>query len=184
MNSKLKGLALSALFAALISAGSFLIIPLPGGIPIVLQDMMAMLSGLILGPVYGAIAVAVFLLLGSMGLPVFSGKAGFHILTSYPTCGFLYGYLLAAFFGGLFLHILLNKNKEHSNIKQYIVIAIAALVATLICFGLGIAGFMRVTHKTVAESVPLVVLPFIPGNTIKLILMVPLTKKFRKTVQL
>ena len=66
MNSKLKGLVLSALFAALISAGSFLIIPLPGGIPIVLQDMMAMLSGLILGPVYGAIAVAVFLLLGSM----------------------------------------------------------------------------------------------------------------------
>ncbi|MCQ2240215.1 biotin transporter BioY [Treponema sp.] len=184
MNSKFKGLVLSALFAALISAGSFLIIPLPGGIPIVLQDMMSMLSGLILGPVYGAIAVAVFLLLGSMGLPVFSGKAGFHILTSHPTCGFLYGYFLAALVSGLFLHILLNKNKEHSNLKQYILISIAALIATIICFTMGIIGFTHITHKTVAESIPLVVLPFIPGNTIKLILMVPLTKKFRKTVQL
>ena len=114
MNSKLKGLVLSALFAALISAGSFLIIPLPGGIPIVLQDMMAMLSGLILGPVYGAIAVAVFLVLGSIGLPVFSGKAGLHVITAGPTGGFLIGYMVAAFFGGLFLHILLNKNNSLS----------------------------------------------------------------------
>ena len=184
MNSKFKGLVLSALFAALTSAGCFLIIPLPGGIPIVLQDMMAMLSGLILGPLYGTIAVAVFLVLGSIGLPVFSGKAGLHVITAGPTGGFLIGYMVAAFVGGLIFSILLNKNKEHSNTKQYIVIAIAAFIATLICFGLGIAGFMRVTHKTLAESIPLVVLPFIPGNTIKLILMVPLTKKFRKTVQL
>lgn len=184
MNSKFKGLVLSALFAALTAAGCFLIIPLPGGIPIVLQDMMSMLSGLILGPVYGTIAVAVFLLLGSIGLPVFSGKAGFHVLTSGPTGGFLIGYMIAALVGGLILSVFLNKNKEHSNLKQYIVIAIAALVATLICFALGIAGFMRVTHKTLAESIPFVVLPFIPGNTIKLILMIPLAKKFRKTVQL
>lgn len=184
MNSKFKGLVLSALFAALTAAGCFLIIPLPGGIPIVLQDMMAMLSGLILGPLYGTIAVAVFLVLGSIGLPVFSGKAGFHVITAGPTGGFLIGYMVAAFVGGLILSILLNKDKEHSNTKQYIVIAVAALIATVICFALGIAGFMRVTHKTVAESIPLVVLPFIPGNTIKLILMVPLTKKFRKTVQL
>lgn len=69
------GVILAALFAALTAAGCFIQIPLPGGIPIVLQDMMAMLSGMLLGPLYGTIAVFVFLVLGCIGLPVFSGKA-------------------------------------------------------------------------------------------------------------
>lgn len=184
MESKFKGLVLSALFAALISAGCFIIIPLPGGIPIVIQDMMAMLSGLILGPVYGAIAVFVFLVLGSIGLPVFSGKTGLHVITAGPTGGFLIGYFLSAIVGGLILAIFLNKKTEHSNARQYIFIAIAAIAATVVAFTCGIIGFMHVTHKTLAESFLMVVVPFIPGNLIKIAVMIPLAKKFRKTVQL
>ena len=58
---KLSGVILSALFAALICAGCFIQIPLPGGVPVVLQDMMAMLTGMLLGPVYGTAAVFVFI---------------------------------------------------------------------------------------------------------------------------
>ena len=98
---KSTGTILAALFAALISAGCFIQIPLPGGIPIILQDMLAMLSGMLLGPLYGSIAVFVFLVLGSIGLPVFSGKAGLQVITAGPTGGFLIGYLLGALAAGL-----------------------------------------------------------------------------------
>ena len=184
MNSKFKKLVLSALFAALTAAGCFIIIPLPGGIPIVIQDMMAMLSGLVLGPLYGTISVAVFLVLGAIGLPVFSGKAGLHVLTSGPSCGFLIGYMVGAFVGGMMLSILLKRDEEHSNSRQYVSIFIAALAATVTVFLLGILGFMHVTGKSFTESIPFIVLPFIPGNTIKLVLMVFLTKKLRRTVML
>src|SRR5574344_596437 len=94
---KLTGVVFTALFAALIAAGVFIQIPLPGGVPITVQDMMALLSGLMLGPIYGTLAVAVFLLLGIIGLPVFTGKAGIQVLIAGPTGGFLWGYLFAAF---------------------------------------------------------------------------------------
>lgn len=184
MNGKFKRLVLSALFAALTAAGCFIIIPLPGGIPIVIQDMMAMLSGLVLGPLYGTISVAVFLILGAIGLPVFSGKAGLHVLTSGPSCGFLVGYMVGAFIGGMILSILLKRDKDYSNSRQYVSIFIAALAATVTVFLLGILGFMHVTGKSFTESIPFIVLPFIPGNTIKLVLMVFLAKKLRRTVML
>ncbi len=176
------GIILSALFAAITAAGCFIQIPLPGGIPIVLQDMMAMLSGLLLGPVYGGIAVLVFLVLGSIGLPVFSGKAGIQVILAGPTGGFLIGYFAGAVIGGLFLHILLHPSKDHSKTKQILLITAAAIIATVVVFVLGILGFMRVTGKAIGPTCAAVVLPFIPGNTIKIVLMVLLTLKFRPTI--
>lgn len=179
----LSNVVLTALFSAFICAGCFIQIPLPGGIPIVIQDMLAMISGLILGPLYGTLAVLVFLIIGSMGLPVFSGKAGFHVITSGPTGGFFAGYMCAAFVGGLILYFALPKNKENSNIKQWIWISVAAVIATVIVFVLGIAGFHRVLpNKTMKEVLAAVLIPFIPGNLIKIIVMIPLAKKLRKLV--
>lgn len=178
-------LILTALFAALICAGCFIQIPLPGGIPIVIQDMMAMLSGLLLGPLYGAAAVAIFLLLGVIGLPVFTGKAGIQVLIAGPTGGFLWGYLAAAIVGGLFFWIALPQKidgKKYSPARQYVFIAIAAFLATATAFALGIVGFMLVTKVTLAKTLAAVLLPFIPGNTIKLVLMIFITKKFRPVI--
>lgn len=82
---KLTHIIFTALFAALTAVGCFIQIPLPSGVPIVLQDMLAMLSGLLLGPIYGPLSVAIFLILGIIGLPVFSGKAGLQVLIAGPT---------------------------------------------------------------------------------------------------
>lgn len=184
MNSKKKssGVVFTALFAALTAASCFIQIPLPTGLPIVIQDMMAMLSGLLLGPVYGTAAVFIFIILGSLGLPVFSGKAGIHVILSGPSGGFIIGYLLAALAGGLLLRIFLPSGRENSQKKQWLFISVAAVIATVIVFVLGIAGFMRVTGKDLASSVPLVLLPFVPGNTIKLFMMIFLAKKFRPVI--
>ena len=169
----------TALFAALTCAGCFISIPLPGGVPVVLQDMMAMLTGLLLGPVYGTAAVFVFLIIGCLGLPVLSGKAGLHVITQGVTGGFLVGYLVSAFVGGLFLWLLLNPKKEHGKAKQWILVSIAALLATVVVFAMGIAGFMRITQKAFSATLGAVLTPFIPGNILKLVVMIPLTVKFR-----
>lgn len=177
---------LTALFAALVCAGCFIQIPMPVGVPIVIQDMMSMLSGMMLGPLYGTIAVFIFLILGIIGLPVFSGKAGIAIILYGPTGGFLIGYLLSAFIAGLVMQLflgnkILQKNKANE-IRQWVVITVAGLLATVVVFLCGILGFMRITQKTFIETLPLVLIPFLPGNAVKLVLMVLLTKKIRPTI--
>lgn len=183
---KSTGTILAALFAALISAGCFIQIPLPGGIPIILQDMLAMLSGMLLGPLYGSLAVFVFLVLGSIGLPVFSGKAGLQVITAGPTGGFLIGYLLGALAAGLFLKFLLppaSAERRHVKAKTYILITAAAVLATVIIFVCGIIGFMRVTGSDFSKTLAAVLIPFIPGNLLKIVLMVPLTRTFRPVIE-
>ena len=200
-NSIGKRAILVALFAAFVCAGCFIQIPLAGGVPIVIQDMMAMLSGLILGPIYGTLSVFIFLVLGSLGLPVFSGKGGFDKILNGPTGGFLVGYMLAALAGGLIVHFLVkNPYKEipaenpadtpatefsaKTNILNWIFFALAAIVATVVCFALGIAGFHRVKPDLeMSKVLSYVLIPFIPGNIIKLIIMIPLAKKLYPIVK-
>ncbi|MDR1948201.1 MAG: biotin transporter BioY [Spirochaetaceae bacterium] len=95
---------LTALFAALTAAGTFIAIPLPfSPVPIVLQNLFALLSGLILGPFLGGLAVLLYLIAGAIGAPVFAGAAGGFAHFLGPTGGFLAGYLLMAVTAGLWV---------------------------------------------------------------------------------
>ena len=196
-----KNTVITALFAALISAGYFINIPLIGGVPVTVQDMMAMLSGLLLGPLYGSAAVLIFLILGSIGLPVFSGKGGINIILNGPTGGFLAGYLFGALIGGLIIYFGLGKyrkrkessvsensenaeiNKNYSptkDISEVLIILSAALTATVIVFALGIIRFhLLQPNKTFREVLLITLVPFIPGNIVKIAIMTILTKKMR-----
>ncbi len=185
-SKKMSGPILIALFAALVSVGSFIAFPIPGGVPVVIQDMLARLSGLVLGPLYGGLAVLLFLVLGSIGLPVFSGKAGFLVITNGPTGGFLIGYLLASIVGGLIIKFFYptikidddEKTKKRKNTMQWIIATIASLFGTFCVFALGIPGFMHVTGNDLVTSLPYVLTPFIPGTIVKTLLAVILAKKF------
>lgn len=179
----LKGMVFAALFAALISCAAFFHIPLPGGVPIVLQDMLALLSGLLLGPIWGTLSVFVFLILGAIGLPVYSGKAGIQVIISGPTGGFLVGYMLGALAAGLFLHFLLNPKKENGKTKTIVMCIIAAVLAEAVLFACGLTGFVRVTGKGMDVAVKACVTPFIPGMIIKTTLNVLLSLSLRKRVQ-
>jgi biotin transport system substrate-specific component len=166
---------LSALFAALISAGAFIQIPMPSGVPVVIQDMTALLSGMLLGPLWGSISVILFLLLGIIGLPVFSGKAGLQVLISGPTGGFLLGYFAAALLCGFAVRFFIKKYKGPS---YWVVLSLAALAGTVLLFVCGIAGFMQLTDSSLVKTISLVLIPFIPGNIIKMFVMVLLAGKF------
>ncbi len=171
---------LSALFAALISAGAFIQIPMPSGVPVVIQDMTALLSGMLLGPIWGSVSVILFLLLGIIGLPVFSGKAGLQVLISGPTGGFLLGYLAAALICGIAVHVFIKKYKGAS---YWVVLSLIALAGTVLLFVCGIAGFMRVTEFSFVKTISLVLIPFIPGNGIKMVVMVLLAGRFRPVIK-
>ncbi len=93
---------MACLFAALISIGAYIAIPIPGTpVPIVLQNMFIILAGFILGPWWGLAAVIFYLMLGAAGLPVFSGGTGGLVKFAGPTGGYLLGYIPAIIVFGL-----------------------------------------------------------------------------------
>ena len=73
--NQLRMLIFASLLAALMAAGAYLAIPI-GPVPIVLQNMFVFLAGLLLGGRWGLASVAVYLLTGALGLPVFAGGMG------------------------------------------------------------------------------------------------------------
>lgn len=91
---KTRDLTLMALFIALITAGTHIRIPLPL-CPINLQPFCVILAGLVLGGKKGAASVAGFILLGLMGLPIFTNGGGIGYVLQ-PTFGFMLGYCLGA----------------------------------------------------------------------------------------
>lgn len=93
---------LIALGAASTAVGAFIAIPLPfSPVPIVLQNFFILLIALVLGPRMGTASVALYLLLGALGLPVFAGGKGGFAHFFGPTGGYLVGFLLAAWITGV-----------------------------------------------------------------------------------
>lgn len=90
-----KKLTLCALFSALITVGTYIRIPTPL-VPLTLQTMFVVLSGLVLGRKLGAAAVCVYLIAGVFGLPVFTGS----MLN--PTFGYILGFVPGAWLAGYF----------------------------------------------------------------------------------
>ena len=96
--TRVREMALIALFTALLAASTFFRIPLPP-IPMTLQVQVAMLGGILLGRRNGALAAGLYLCLGLAGLPVFTGGGGFSYVLQ-PTFGFLFGFVGGAYLCG------------------------------------------------------------------------------------
>ena len=101
MKTKTYNLVSCGVMTALIAVLSQISIPLPSGVPITLQTFVIALAGFFLGSGFSAVSVAAFIVLGAVGLPVFSGfKGGLSVLTGL-TGGFIFGFILLAVFCGL-----------------------------------------------------------------------------------
>ena len=102
-DGKIRSAVTIAAFTALIIIGAIFSFPVPWNpvVPFTLQTLFVILSGMILGPVRGLVAVALYIFIGVLGLPVFArGGSGFGALAG-PSGGFLLGFLPAAFLSGL-----------------------------------------------------------------------------------
>ena len=91
-------LAKCAIFVALMVVSAFIRIPFPL-VPLTFQTVVAVLAGLLFGPVYGTAAVGVYIFMGLIGLPVFTSGGGFAYVVQ-PTFGYILGFAAAAFVAG------------------------------------------------------------------------------------
>ena len=71
-----KTIVMIGMFAAVLAVLSQISIPMPSGVPVTLQTFAVALTGFILGWKYGAISVGIYILLGTVGVPVFSNFSG------------------------------------------------------------------------------------------------------------
>lgn len=166
-------MALAGLFAALVAVGSWISIPLGfTPVPMNLATLAVFLAGGLLGAKYGSIAVAVYAMVGAVGAPVFAGFRGGLSVLAGPTGGYIIGYILAAFVVGI---IVTNGSG--------IVRIVAAMVAGLAgCYALGTAWFMISTGTGFGAAMVACVIPFLPGDAIKITAGTILIRKLRKHV--
>lgn len=92
-------LAKCAIFVVLMIVSAFIRIPFPL-VPLTFQTVVAVLAGLLLGPLYGTAAVGVYIFMGLIGLLVFANGGGFAYVVQ-PTFGYILGFAAAAFVAGL-----------------------------------------------------------------------------------
>lgn len=175
-----------ALFAALISAGCFISIPLPGLIPISIQNMFAILSGVLLGNVQGAAAVGIFLTLGALRFPVFSGMTGGIGIITGPSGGFLIGYFVGALIAGIIARTPSVSEKKRSPVTV-LRIVLATLAGYVLNYAAGIPWYISVmTGKgkdvNMASALKACLIPFIPGDSIKIVLTIVLALLLRPAV--
>jgi len=160
-------LARTVVFAAAAAATAPVTIthPLAPGIPITLQTLWVYLAGLVLGPVWGAAAFALYTVAGALGLPVFAGgAAGVGVLTS-NTGGYIFGFVAGAFVVGLLAHgpTGLRDPRDLGFVRP--VVALVAGTATIYAFG--VAGLMVFVDLGLRTAVEVGVLPFLTVAAVK-----------------
>lgn len=171
---KTKMMILCALFAALTAVCSMISIPLPfTPVPINLATLSVFLAGGLLGPKYGSISQLVYVILGAVGLPVFHNfTSGIGIVTG-PTGGYIIGYVAAAWLIGF-----LSEKIGRGFYKN-----IASMAAGLaVCYTLGTLWFMYLTSTGLTAALIACVVPFLPGDAIKIASGAILVKKLHQLV--
>ena len=91
-------MVLSGLFTALIAVGAFIRIPVPL-IPFTLQLFFVTMAGFVLGARGGALSAGLYMVLGLIGLPIFTEGGGFGYIFK-PTFGYIVGFVLSAYIIG------------------------------------------------------------------------------------
>ena len=165
-----------AIGAALIAICSW--ISIPTAVPFTLQTFAVFFVLLLLGGERGTLATLIYVLLGAIGVPVFSGfRGGIGVL--FGSTG---GYILGFLFIGL-IYILFTRL-----FKKKIVIKVAALVLGLaVCYAFGTAWFMYVYMQSSGEVGLITVLgwcvfPFIIPDLLKMALAVVVAKRMGSAI--
>jgi biotin transport system substrate-specific component len=133
-------------------------------VPLTLQPLAVLCVGLALGPVTGFLAMLAYLLEGALGLPVFSpiGLGGMAQIAG-PTGGYLMAYPVVAFMAGAITR------RFESKLPRFVAAAIACTVAIAVLFVCGAGWLMSAWHYTAAQAWVGGIVPFAPGEAIKII---------------
>ncbi len=159
--------ARAALFAALMGAFAYVSFPYPlSPAPVTLQVLGVFLAGLFLGPVWGGASMALYLLAGAVGAPVFAGGgAGVGVLLG-PTGGYLLSYTLAAFVVGTIAHGGLGLRPLAEASVARLVVAMGA--AVVVIYGIGVPFMWWNLEMTLRTAVITGAVVFVPAEALKM----------------
>lgn len=151
-----------ALMAALMCVLCPVSVPI-GPIPISLSILVILLTVYVLGTWRALVSYTVYLLLGAVGMPVFSGFQGGLAKLAGPTGGYLAGFWLMILVAG----IIMEKGK-----RNLLATILGMLVGVAIDYAVGTAWFVFQTESTVVHALDVCVYPFIPFDVAKIVIAV------------
>lgn len=150
-------------------------IPLPfSPVPISFTNLAIYLSIYVLGMKAGTISYLVYLLLGLVGLPVFSGFSGGVAKLAGPTGGYLIGFIFIAIVSGWVIDRFPGKLVLH---------ALGLAVGTAVCYAFGTVWLAKQLGMTVVAGLGVGVIPYLPGDAAKIFLALVVGPKLRKEIQ-
>jgi biotin transport system substrate-specific component len=168
-NYSLQKLVLASMMSALIAVGAFISFPI-GPIPIALQSFFVLIAGLLLGRNWGLASVAIYLIAGAVGLPVFAGgKGGLGHLFG-PSGGYLIGYLGAVFTIGWF------SDEAKGKVLWEI---IGLVLGSIVVYASGIPWLKLTLGCSWSKALAIGVYPFLIGDALKIAAAILVIRRLR-----
>lgn len=161
MNSiKTKDMVTIALITSVMCIAAPFSIPLPfTPVPISLTNLVIYISCCILGTKKGTISFLLYLLIGLIGLPVFSGFSGGMTKLAGPTGGYLIGFIFCAVFTGIFVEKFENK------VYMY---PVGMIIGTIICYAFGTSWLAFQMKLGFIQALFMGVIPYLIVDGIKI----------------
>lgn len=150
-------LVLSGMFAAVLGVLSQIQIPMPSGVPVTLQTFAVALTGYVLGWKFGLVSSAAWILLGAVGVPVFSQFSGGVGVLVGATGGFIWGFPIMAAFC------------EYGYAKKPVIFAGASLAGLAVCHLMGVLQFSAVMDMKFGQAFLLASLPYLVKDVLSLV---------------
>ena len=151
--------------AAVTAVAAQIAVPIPP-VPFTMQVLAVILSGLLLGVRTGALAQAIYVLVGAVGVPVFAGfKGGLGIVLG-PTGGYLISYPIAAAVAGLAAHTVARASRRKALWTGFL----WGCAGLAVIYTLGATWLAVVAGLSPAEALATGVLPFVVFDLIKVAL--------------
>ncbi len=173
MNKKIKEICICSIAGALISVISPISIPI-GVISVTLSLFIIYTLAAILKPYQIVIALLIYVILGAIGLPIFSNFSGGISIILGVTGGYIVGYFPAV----LIISFAIYKNK--SKIYLY---PLSMIIGTIICYLIGTIWFKVIADSSIGYALSVCVVPFIPFDLIKIILATSISYMLNKRLK-
>lgn len=160
--SRTRSIAFTALSIAIMAVSAWITVPI-GPVPFTLQMFAVTFAILVLAPRQAIAAIAGYLVLGAIGVPVFSGMRGGIGVLMGPTGGFLWGYLI-----GVSLAVAVLSLFRRGGVDNFATCMLAGVIFTAVAYLCGWFQYMFVAGVGPMESLLVTVAPFIVVDLIKI----------------
>lgn len=169
---KTRLIVISALFAAITAVLTQIVLPLPfTPVPINLALVGVLLSGALLDGKNAALSQTLYLVMGAIGVPVFSGFAGGLSIIAGPTGGYLIAYPFCAFICGKYI------NRRGKGFLNYF---IASSISVVICYFIAALWIMLSLNITITSALIVGVYPFVLGDLLKIFIVAFVSQTINK----